>query len=68
MTNTGSRVDKLCNGFTDLGELRDDITADESDGVQLEIVSGAVRVRIARPVRCVGVCLEGLLQLPNGQG
>ncbi len=67
VANIGSRVDKLCNDFYDLEELRDDITADECEGVQLEIISGAARVRIASSVWRTGACLNGLLQLLGGQ-
>lgn len=63
VANIGSRVDRLCEDFTGLEELRDDITADEFDGVQLEVVSGAARVRVASSVWRTGVCLKDLPQL-----
>ena len=48
--NIGPRVDQLCNNLDGLKELRDKITADESSGVKLEVVSGAARVRVASSV------------------
>ena len=67
VTNIGSRVDKLCEDFAALEGLRSDITADESDGLQLEVIPGAVRVRVASSVWNTGVCLEDLPQLLSGQ-
>ena len=46
VANIGNRVDKLCNDLDDFKELRDDITSDESSGVQLEVESGMARVRV----------------------
>ena len=68
VANIGSRVDKLCEDFAALEGLRGDITADESDGVQLEVMSGAARVRVASSVWNTGVCLEDLPQLLSGKG
>ena len=48
--NIGPRVDQLCNNLDGLKELRDEITADESSGVKLEVVSGAARIRVASSV------------------
>jgi predicted RecB family endonuclease len=68
VANLGSRVDKLCNDFAGFEELRGDITANESDGIQLEVISGAARVRVASSVWRTGVCLKGLPQLLSGKG
>ena len=68
VVNIGSRVAKLCENFTSLEELRDDITANEFDGVQLEVIPGATRVRVASAVWNTGVCLEDLSQLLSGKG
>ena len=48
--NIGPRVDKICNDLNDLKEFRDDITGDESSGIQLEVDSGVARVRVASSV------------------
>ena len=48
--NIGPRVKQLCNDLDGLEELRDVITADESSGVKLEVVSGAARIRVASSV------------------
>ena len=48
--NIGGRVGRLCNDLNRLEELRKDITADASSGVQVEIVSGTARVRVANSV------------------
>ena len=48
--NIGGRVDRLCDDLNDLEELRDDITADESSGVQLEVLSGTARIRVRSSV------------------
>ena len=45
--NIGGRVDQLCDGLNDLEKLRDKITDDESSGVQLEVLSGTARIRVA---------------------
>ena len=44
--NIGPRVAPLCDDLDGFKELRDDITSDELSGVQLEVESGAVRVRV----------------------
>ena len=46
----GLRVDQLCQDLNDLENLRNDITAGESLGVQLEVDSGTARVRVANSV------------------
>ena len=43
----GARVETLCDDLGDFEEMRFDITADESAGVQLEIMPGPARVRVA---------------------
>lgn len=48
--NIGGRVDQLCDGLNDLEKLRDKITDDESSGVQLEVLSGTARIRVASSV------------------
>ena len=48
--NIGSRVDRLCNDLEGLEEFREEITASASSGVQLEVVSGAARIRVASSV------------------
>ena len=50
VTNIGSRVAPLCDNLEGFQELREDITAYESQGVQLEVESGAARVRVTSPV------------------
>lgn len=46
--NIGGRVDQLCDDLDGFEELRDEITAAESSGVQLEVVlSGTARIRVA---------------------
>ena len=48
--NIGARLDALCDNLDEFVEFREDITAGESDGVQLEVESGAARVRVANSV------------------
>ena len=48
--NIGARLVDLCGDLDDFVEFRKDITAGESDGVQLEVESGAARVRVANSV------------------
>lgn len=43
----GARVETLCDDLGDFEEMRSDITADDSDGVQLDITPGPARVRVA---------------------
>lgn len=50
VADIGSRVTTLCDDLGDFEEKRDEITADELSGVQLEITSGPARVRVARSV------------------
>ena len=50
VADMGSRVTSLCDDLGDFEERRDEITADELSGVQLEITSGPARVRVARSV------------------
>ena len=44
--NCGQRLEHLCNNLGDFENQRDAITAEESEGVQLEITSGQARVRV----------------------
>ena len=48
--NIGPRVAQMCNGLDKLEKLRGKIIADESSGVQLEVVSGTARIRVANSV------------------
>ena len=50
VANIGDLVKPLCNHLDELSDYREGITADESAGVQLEIASGAARIRVARSV------------------
>ena len=50
VTNIGSRIAPLRNNLERFQELRTDITAHESHGVQLEVESGAARIRVTGPV------------------
>ncbi len=59
--NIGERLTSLCGDLDDLVELRKDITAGDSNGVQLEVESGAARVRVANSVwRDKGFPLDAL--------
>ena len=44
--NCGHRMEHLCNNLGDFEDQRSAITAEESEGVQLEITSGQARVRV----------------------
>ena len=48
--NIAPLVTPLCDNLDEFKELREDITADEHSGVQLEVESGAIRVRVASSV------------------
>jgi hypothetical protein len=48
--NIGPLVDELCRDLNGFEELRDEITANESSGVRLEIEAGAAGVRVASSV------------------
>lgn len=50
VADVGGRVIPLCDNLGDFEELRDDITAGTSSGVQLEISPGPARVRVNRSV------------------
>ena len=50
VANIGPRVAPLCSNLEKFRVLREDITTDESSGVQLEVESGAIRVRVANSV------------------
>ena len=60
--NIGVLVAPLCDDLSEFKGLRNDITADESSGIQLEVDAGTVRVRVAAPVwENGGFQLEDLL-------
>ena len=44
--NVGTRLQRLCNELGEFEERRNEITSEASEGVQLEISTGAVRVRV----------------------
>lgn len=46
----GARVSELCNDLGEFEEMRTDITAEMSSGVQLEITPGPARVRVSSSV------------------
>ena len=48
--NIGNRLEGLCEYLDEFVTLRDGITGEENDGVQLEVESGAVRVRVVEAV------------------
>ena len=48
--NIAHLVTPLCDNLDEFKDLREDITADEHSGVQLEVESGAIRVRVASSV------------------
>ena len=48
--NCGYRLEDLCDSLGEFEDQRDAITAEESEGVQLEITSGQARVRISSSV------------------
>lgn len=48
--NIGPRVAPLCSNLDDLDALRNDIMADAPQGVQLEVVPGTARFRVASSV------------------
>ena len=48
--NIGNRLEGLCEDLDEFVTLRDGITGEENDGVQLEVESGAVRVRVVEAV------------------
>ena len=50
VANIGPRVAPLCNDLEGFRELREEITAGESAGVQLEVDAGAIRVSVANSV------------------
>ena len=50
VANIGPRLASLCEDLKGFQELRTDITAHESQGVQLEVESGAARIRVTSPV------------------
>ena len=50
VANIGPRVAPLCDDLEGFEELHGDITAYETQGVQLEVASGAARVRVRSSV------------------
>jgi len=48
--NIGNRLEGLCEDLDEFVTLRDEVTCEERDGVQLEVESGAVRVRVVEAV------------------
>lgn len=50
VANIGHRLNDFCNSLNSLNELRETITAGESEGIQLEVDSGNARIRIANSV------------------
>lgn len=48
--NVGSRLQQLCADLGEFEELRNEITSGASEGIQLEIAAGVVRVRVDRSV------------------
>ena len=50
VSDIGTRAASLCNDLGDFEDMRDEITADGSSGVQLEIVPGPARLRVASSV------------------
>ena len=48
--NIGDAVAPLCSDLDKLEGLRDEITASELSGVQLEVTSGNARIRVASSV------------------
>ena len=48
--NVGSRLQQLCADLGEFEEWRSEITSETSEGVQLEIAAGVVRVRVDRSV------------------
>ena len=50
VADMGSRVAPLCDDLANLQQLREDVTADESQGVRLEVDAGTARIRVAGSV------------------
>ena len=50
VSNIGNRLAGLCKDLDEFVTLRDEITGEENDGLQLEVESGAVRVRVVEAV------------------
>ena len=48
--NIGPCIASLCDALDGFEDLREDITSTESSGVQLEVVSGTARIRVASSV------------------
>ena len=50
VANVGPKVAGLCKALDNLENLRDSITIENSSGIQLEVVSGIARVRVANSI------------------
>ena len=50
VSDIGARLGELCQNLDSFEELREDITSEDSDGVQLEVDSGTPRVRVNNSV------------------
>ena len=50
VADMGSRVAPLCNDLADLQQFRENVIADESQGVRLEVEAGTAWIRVAGPV------------------
>ena len=50
VADIGVRMASLCDDLGEFHDMRENITADGSSGVQLEIISGSARVRVASSV------------------
>ena len=60
VSNIGNRLEGLCEDLDEFVTLRDEITGEENDGLQLEVESGAVRVRVVEAVWTDGFPLAEL--------
>ena len=63
VSNIGSRLTTLCNNLEALEELQDEITAGDSCGVQLKVVSGTAQIQVASSIwENDGFPLENLVE------
>ena len=58
--NIGSSLERLCKELDGLEGLREDIVAEGTDGVRLEVASGAARFRVSATVWSKGLQLSDL--------
>ena len=56
----GPRVESLCDVFSTLSELRNEVTAHHENEIKLELDSGTARIRVNETVWCDGICLKDL--------